>query len=648
MTSSKPGASAGNKGKARARLPIWADDPAEDLSNFEGEDGERRLKGESGRTDGHEKEEENGNRDELEELAESILWQAGTDGEDPAGPLLVIACSRIPSPTAVSHPDLLARLRVRLEAFASSGPYSVVLLVNPTPHAPTTPNLVSTYLSLTRTARKNVRRIWVVGVGWWTKVIITLFSTTLLSANSARKLVQASSLNSLADKMGARQFVQIDFPLEVYSLGPEIKLPSSDPPLPRVFGTPLEELTGPDGDRLPALVRNCFEVLLSQGPDSTGIFRRSPSAANVRILKGAYDRGHPVSLASLPYAPYLAASLFKSFLRSLPSPMFSPSSFPLARGCPLADEVALPYIRSRLFPALSSPALLLLQQLCAVLAVISANAKTNLMTSENLVICLCPALIGGIGVSKQEVEMCRVPGMDMGSMRGMRKVNESGRNTLGGVLRVMIDNYVELFDPSALSSLSPTLSLPLVGNEIDLVPTVRALSLPSSPRRSPSSSSRSASVHSNPRSPILSIPEDDSLEPFPPPSSSRSPPQSPSAFQTTGRSSHRGSRASSLNGKGNGESMERSLSISPLSSSASFATAISATSSASSSKRSGTLRLQKAQNGLLLESFASGSGSGAGEILCVGKSATLKKGKSRGIVTVQGVQGVFVQEGARE
>lgn len=44
-----------------------------------------------------------------------------------AGPLLVLACSRLPDPSlSVSHAKLLDRLVGRLESFASTGPYSVV------------------------------------------------------------------------------------------------------------------------------------------------------------------------------------------------------------------------------------------------------------------------------------------------------------------------------------------------------------------------------------------------------------------------------------------------------------------------------------------------------------------------------------------
>ncbi|GAA6033599.1 hypothetical protein JCM8097_001476 [Rhodosporidiobolus ruineniae] len=656
------------KGKARAALPDWSSGAQVDDGPVKAS--RRRSASEGALADFDSSEavkEVEGEEDNLHELAESILWQAGTDYGDPPGPLLVIACSRIPPPTEVSHPDLLIKLRLRLEAFASSGPYSVVLLVNPTPHAPATAHLVSAYLSLTRMARKNLRRAYVVGGGWWTRVILTLFSTTLLSAKTAkrRKIVQCSTLNSLAQELGSEAFVQIEFPLEVYSANTdtEIKLPPSNPPMQRTFGVPLKELTGKDGDRLPPLVRDCVDVLLAEGPDSVGIFRRSPSASTVKTLEGAYDRGHPVSLSSLPDAPYLAASLLKLFLRSLPAPILPPALYPVARACPLMDDAALPYLRSRLLPLLDPPSLLILQQLIAVLSAVAANAQTNLMTSENLVICLCPGLIGGIGASREEVEMCRVPNMDVGSMRGMRKVSESGRNTVGGVLRVMIDHYDGLFDPSTLTSLTPALRRPLIGSDLDLTPSpssalpVTSTSFPAiSASPSLSLSPGTGSLHSAPHSPIVSIPEADEGDD---PAAAEAAPGSsppPDAAAVSARRPSAASASASLSTlptETAASSMARTTSLSSLASSSSFASAASSTTSRSPG-RTGTLRLKKTSGGILLDSLLSPGGGGAGSALTVGEGAlgegegaglggTIRRGKSREVVTVQQVEGEFAR-----
>ena len=48
------------------------------------------------------------------------------------------------------------------------------------------------------------------------QVILGIFSSTLLSAKSARKLVQCPNLSSLAQELGEKAFTQVEFPLEVY------------------------------------------------------------------------------------------------------------------------------------------------------------------------------------------------------------------------------------------------------------------------------------------------------------------------------------------------------------------------------------------------------------------------------------------------
>lgn len=177
------------------------------------------------------------------------------------------------------------------------------------------------------------------------------------------------------------------------------------------------------------------------GPSSLGIFRRSPSAANVAHLEAAYRRGQPVRLDLAPDAPYLAASLLKRHLARLVEPVFGRAVCEEARRCPLAgDDNAVAFIRESILPLVSPSNLTLLNDLVGALAQIATNASQNLMTAENLVICVCPALVGGIGGSVEEVRMCRVPGMDIGTMRGgLWKEEARSENTAGGVLKVMIE-----------------------------------------------------------------------------------------------------------------------------------------------------------------------------------------------------------------
>jgi len=108
------------------------------------------------------------------------------------------------------------------------------------------------------------------------------------------------------------------------------------------------------------------KVRLCTGMNTEGIFRVSPSAAVVRTIKEAYDRGHPMTLSRYDYSgpegsQTLAASLLKSFLRELPSPLVREEDYSLIDKCPSIKETdfdgsgmeAVEYIRDKFLPALA-------------------------------------------------------------------------------------------------------------------------------------------------------------------------------------------------------------------------------------------------------------------------------------------------------
>ncbi|GAA6023306.1 hypothetical protein JCM11491_006889 [Sporobolomyces phaffii] len=450
------------KARPRASIPSWeADSPTENGA---------------GHTDQGDK--TNEVRDSLDAGADpelEYLADVGPPTKGDAGPLLVLACSRLPDPSlSVSHAKLLDRLVARLESFASTGPYSVVLLANPTPFPPSTSQLVTSYLSFSRATRKNLTKLWVVGGGWWTRVILALFNTTLLSlkASQKRKVVQVATLTALAHELDARRFTAIEFPLEVYAenakLEKAIELPADDEDNPRrVFRVPLKDLCGPGGTRFPRILTDCLEVLHSQGPGSLGIFRRSPSASTVKVLELAYDRDHAVGLAAYPDAPYLAASLLKLFLRDLPDPIL-PASDPtfvgVASACPAPGASgAAEYVRCEVVPKIGRDERNVLERVVRVLSRVADASRDNLMTSANLVICLAPALIGGVrGIGGAGVDhvmgTIRVPGMaSMGGGTLPATLSSSSGdaaaaaaaaaegNSVGGVLKIMIDHCDQVF-----------------------------------------------------------------------------------------------------------------------------------------------------------------------------------------------------------
>ncbi|GAA5902531.1 uncharacterized protein JCM6883_001438 [Sporobolomyces salmoneus] len=438
------GRSGRGKGKERAGIPSWVEEEANETA------GETKGAESEGDEQGSEVEE-----DDDEELLRSILWKVNSRPDertsDDDETLLLLACSRIPEATStLSHSELLDKLRIRLERFAAKGSYSIVLLVNPTPHPPSTPQLVSSYLALSRTSRKNLSKLYVVGGGWWTRVILTLFSSTLLSlkVSQKKKIVQCSSLTQLAKEMGTKRFTRIEFPLEVYvengKIEKGIELPDE---VEAVFGRELDEICGPDGTQLPPILEDCLSLLLLHAPSSLGIFRRSPSSSTLKVLQLAYSQHHPVSLGSYPDAPHLAASLLKSFLRELPSPILSREL------CESEVIESVEEIRENVLEKMDGTKREVLKRVVEVLARVNEKRETNLMGSENLVVCLAPCLIGGIFEAEQ-VKTIRVAPSRLGEMEGMN--TGRGKGTVGGVLKRMIEKYDEIFDPPHAQPLPST------------------------------------------------------------------------------------------------------------------------------------------------------------------------------------------------
>ncbi|BGP58552.1 hypothetical protein JCM8202v2_006221 [Rhodotorula sphaerocarpa] len=333
-----------------------------------------------------------------------------------------------------------------------------VLFLDPAPNLPSFRELVSTYFGLSYMARKRVQHIYLVGGGWGTTLMARLFSVSILSPKTAQngKLVACRSLVDLAAELGLDTFRKLEIPLEVYETDARRSNSRAVPPELDSLSASITIAEDPEAGQLLPLVRDCLSILAEQGPTSPGIFRRPPSATSVAHIAAAYHRGHPVRLDFAPDGPYLAASLLKQHLAVWPEPVFSRRIAELARQCPFEDVAAADYVRGHLVPLLAPSGRQLLSAFLPVLARISANSDENLMTSANLAMCTCPALLGGVGASLEEVEMCRVPGMQVGSMRGLQAAAEDEakpkENSLGGVLRLMVDRHAEIFPDDAASS----------------------------------------------------------------------------------------------------------------------------------------------------------------------------------------------------
>ncbi|KAK4047659.1 hypothetical protein OIO90_006088 [Microbotryomycetes sp. JL221] len=403
----------------------------------------------------------------LDRIAESILYEASLTPEDDnstTSRLLVFAAAHIPDRNVVSHDELAPIVEKRLDSFAEQGPYNVLLLLNPNPNAPTWSRIVSSYWSTSTESHKNVQRITIVGGGWWLSTMLTMLVATLVSTKSASKIRQCATLTQAANELGAHVFKQLDLPIECYianfDIEKTIQVPqSSSSGLPRqkLFGAHLKDcMSSNDTDGLPRIVEDCLKILTEQGVHSPGIFRRSPSSKMVQIFQGLYERGQPAHLDRQSDGPFVAASLLRQFLSSLPDAVFPDSTYQPAHVCPLPfeNEQAAQYIRQTILPLIGNYERQLLDEVTAVLNKIHSNKQETLMDANNLATCIVPSLLGNqVGI--KALESCRVPKQG------------SSVNTLAGVLSTMIEMHDEVFvDYQKLYTVQHGITMHLTGSSV--------------------------------------------------------------------------------------------------------------------------------------------------------------------------------------
>jgi Rho GTPase-activating protein 1 len=164
----------------------------------------------------------------------------------------------------------------------------------------------------------------------------------------------------------------------------KISLPVTTRGDTHIFGVPLEDLMGFDGEKggVPRVVRDAIQFIRESGMEEEGLFRRSPQSVLLKAAQDAYDRGlyllvtDAVDTETLPSGnvvsletfgdPHLAAVLLKKYLRDLPEPVIPESLYPVVRRCPQPsasndptdptsverDIASIAYIRDVLLPQL--------------------------------------------------------------------------------------------------------------------------------------------------------------------------------------------------------------------------------------------------------------------------------------------------------
>ncbi|KAG6864402.1 hypothetical protein C0991_009853 [Blastosporella zonata] len=390
----------------------------------------------------------------MQDVLQKMIFQAGVDFE--TRPMVVVNASALPDPQEVSYDLLLSLSRILsyLDLYVESD-YTVVFFAAGGRHAPGWNWVWKAYRSLSRKYRKNLKQLYIVHSSFFSKMLFSL-AGAIISPKFFRKLVYINTLSQLATMI---PITQIDIPPAVYqeNLKFERTITLPTPTRSNIFGVPLEELMGYDGEKggLPRVVKDSIQYLRENGLLEEGLFRRSPASVMLKAAQDAYDRGNVVSLKTFG-DPHLAAVLLKKYLRDLPEPIFPENLYPLIRRCPLptndpSDVGSVIYIRDTLLTAIPPCAYILLSQILHLMHEVSLRASSNRMDGHNLAVVLCPNLIKGSSPMR-DVMMCAVPSNSSNSFLASNVPSSSSNPsssqgaTLGTVIQICIQRYYEVFD----------------------------------------------------------------------------------------------------------------------------------------------------------------------------------------------------------
>ncbi|KAJ7037499.1 hypothetical protein C8F04DRAFT_413549 [Mycena alexandri] len=405
-------------------------------------------------------------QDNVEEVMSRMIFQAGVDFE--TRPMVVLNASALPDPKEVNYDVLLSRILAYLNLYVESD-YAVVFFAAGGRHTPGWNWVWKAYRSLSRKYRKNLKRLYIVHSSFFSKMLFSL-AGAIISPKFFRKLTYITTLSELACHI---PLTQIDVPPAVYQENlkyeTKITLPVTTRGDTHIFGVPLEDLMGFDGEKggIPRVVKDAIQFIREAGMSEEGLFRRSPSSVLLKAAQDAYDRGNVVSLDTFG-DPHLAAVLLKKYLRDLPEPIIPENLYPVVRRCPMPsssadttdpanverDLASIAYVRDVLLPQLPLCVYILLSHVLHLMHDVSLRAASNRMDAHNLAVVLCPNLVASKTNPARDVMMCSVPGgpalftpapTDRAPTSNPAALAE-GKTTLGTVVKLCIQRYFEIFD----------------------------------------------------------------------------------------------------------------------------------------------------------------------------------------------------------
>ncbi|KAL0092398.1 Rho GTPase activation protein [Phycomyces blakesleeanus] len=349
----------------------------------------------------------------------NIIYEAGLDSE--SRPILVLCADNLPDPKAIDYNLILGFILARLDEFVESD-YVLVFFSSPAKFRPSWLWLLQAYRSLDRKYKKNLKALYVLHLTKGYRIIFNL-ANKITSPKFAKKLHYLSSLNELRSQVPIppnfipQSVVKYDRQAAVKPYVPKtrevtpMQHVSSKPSL--AFGRRLEDLATIEADGkpdvfVPKVVKALVNHLRLHGMDKEGLFRKSPSSKELRVVKEAFNRGESVDLSQCGIE--VAASLLKVFIRELPEPLISIDTVQEIGFIPDTESYSteqIELVKAKIEPIyIKKPyEAALLKYLLAFLREVSENSDKNLMTVHNLAVVFTPNLIRVTENNKEHSEI---------------------------------------------------------------------------------------------------------------------------------------------------------------------------------------------------------------------------------------------------
>jgi len=156
------------------------------------------------------------------------------------------------------------------------------------------------------------------------------------------------------------------------------------------FGVSLKFLEENNpGIEIPRVVLESIEYLKENGLETEGIFRRSPSAVELKNVINSYNAGDKVTFES----PHTAAVALKTFFRRLPEPILTYEVYHFVLNISHVAEESRARVVEDVLKKLPPNNYKILKYLVDFLHLVIGSSHVNKMNSNNLAVVFGPNLV---------------------------------------------------------------------------------------------------------------------------------------------------------------------------------------------------------------------------------------------------------------